>query len=479
MEYYIAQKIDVLMKEAEAQPLDTYTGDIMAIKNDPQRLTQYIEYLLNTETSILSCQRRLGELLNEENLIQSKINSNLSDIKKQLPIQLQKQLNDSIASLNAIEIRKKNLPYIEKALENSVKKELIEKKASVLKKKYAHLTPPISPEPLATKEIIKPTLPVLKKIPLLISKKNRDSIKQENDLLMSEYQKAKAQYDEEQYRYTQAIKQYDQKIKQYDQEMSLYLEEKKQYDAELKRIELTLTDEEIRHEVKTRFEQQQVVIQKHYVEAKAKYDEAKAEYDHFISASQNSSNHALLVVRDEIQEATALLKKTVKTKNELYALNIVFGKYRNFVALCSFYEYLLSGRCSSLEGTGGAYNIYESEIRANRIISRLSDIISSLGQIQENQYLAYEKLQNIDSELEILNNKTDKALSALKNIGDYASSIYSKASSIADSSKATALYSSNIAQNTAVTAYNTARTAYYTQKNAELTNALGYLIALK
>ncbi len=475
MENYIAQIIDVLMKEAEAQPLDTYTGDIMAIKNDPQRLTQYIEYLLNMETSILSCQRRLGELLNEENLIQSKIiniSSNSSDIKKQLPIQLQKQLNDSIASLNAIEIRKKNLPYIEKALENSVKKELIEKKTSVLKKKYAHLTPPISPEPLATKEIIKPTLPVLKKIPLLISKKNRDSIKQENDLLMSEYQKAKAQYDEEQYRYTQAIKQYDQK-------MSLYLEEKKQYDAELKRIELTLTDEEIRHEVKTKIEQQQVVIQKHYVEAKAKYDEAKAECDHFISASRNSSNHALLVVRDEIQEATALLKKTVKTKNELYALNIVFGKYRNFVALCSFYEYLLSGRCSSLEGTGGAYNIYESEIRANRIISRLSDIISSLGQIQENQDLAYEKLQNIDSELEILNNKTDKALSALKNIGDYASSIYSKASSIADSSKATALYSSNIAQNTAVTAYNTARTAYYTQKNAELTNALGYLIALK
>ena len=35
-----------------------------------------------------------------------------------------------------------------------------------------------------------------------------------------------------------------------------------------------------------------------------------------------------------------------------------------------------------------------------------------------------------------------------------------------------------IKESSAVTAYNTARAAYYAQKNAELTNALGYLVAL-
>ena len=40
-------------------------------------------------------------------------------------------------------------------------------------------------------------------------------------------------------------------------------------------------------------------------------------------------------------------------------------------------------------------------------------------------------------------------------------------------------YMSKIADNTEVIAYNTEKTAYYAKKNAELTNALGFLVALK
>ena len=48
------------------------------------------------------------------------------------------------------------------------------------------------------------------------------------------------------------------------------------------------------------------------------------------------------------------------------------------IAIASFYEYLMAGRCTSLEGTGGAYNLYENEIRMNQIISQLDTVITSL-----------------------------------------------------------------------------------------------------
>ena len=61
----------------------------------------------------------------------------------------------------------------------------------------------------------------------------------------------------------------------------------------------------------------------------------------------------------KITEAEELLKKTFATRNDLYAYDVIFGKYRDVVALSSFYEYLMSGRCTSLVGATGAYNIYE------------------------------------------------------------------------------------------------------------------------
>lgn len=75
-----------------------------------------------------------------------------------------------------------------------------------------------------------------------------------------------------------------------------------------------------------------------------------------------------------------------------YAENIVFAKYRNLVAISTFEEYLMSGRCETLEGANGAYNLYEMELRQNVIINQLSSIISNLEQIRNNQYTLYQEL---------------------------------------------------------------------------------------
>lgn len=164
------------------------------------------------------------------------------------------------------------------------------------------------------------------------------------------------------------------------------------------------------------------------------------------------------ILDQEIAAAEELLQKTYAARNELYAYDIVFDKYRNPVALSSFYEYLMSGRCSALEGADGAYNIYESEIRANRVIAQLDAVVSSLEDIKHNQYMMYQEMCRTNSLLENLNSTMDQALTSIQGIE-------------ANTTK--------IAENSAVIAHNSAVTAYYSKVNAELTNALGFMVALK
>ena len=171
------------------------------------------------------------------------------------------------------------------------------------------------------------------------------------------------------------------------------------------------------------------------------------------------------VLSKEILEAEALLSKLLAARNELYAYDIIFGKYRDVVALSSFYEYLMAGRCTALEGADGAYNIYEGEIRANRIIAQLDTVISTLEDIKQNQYLMYQELRNINATLTVLNSTMSKALTSIRNIEANTASMNG--------------YMEHISKNSDVIAHNTAATAYYSKVNLELTNALGFMVALK
>lgn len=202
--------------------------------------------------------------------------------------------------------------------------------------------------------------------------------------------------------------------------------------------------------------------------AKAALDEAEAGLDGKIKeleARPVPAKAVKEVLDKEIAEAEELLKKTFAARNELYAYDIIFGKYRNAVALSSFYEYLMSGRCTSLEGADGAYNIYESEIRANRVIAQLDTVISSLEDIKQNQYMMYEELCSIHSSLDSLNYTMDAALKSIRGIEANTNHMSE--------------YMEHISQNSDVIAHNTAVTAHYSKVNAQLTNALGYMVAFK
>lgn len=171
------------------------------------------------------------------------------------------------------------------------------------------------------------------------------------------------------------------------------------------------------------------------------------------------------MINNEIEQAEGLLKRIYQTRNQLYSANIVFGKYRDLVALATFYEYLMAGRCAELEGRDGAYNLYESEIRANLIISKLTDIEKSLKKIEQSQYMICSQLSEMNRTLDRINDTMGAAYTAIMDIRT--------------NSKDMKEYMAHIAQNTKVMAHNTAVTAYYSKINAELTNALGFMVALK
>jgi hypothetical protein len=101
----------------------------------------------------------------------------------------------------------------------------------------------------------------------------------------------------------------------------------------------------------------------------------------------------------ELKKVDQLIIETQSTLDTLYSLDIIFVKYRHFVAVASFCEYIQSGRCDSLEGASGAYNLYESELRQNVIIGQLSAVIKGLAQIRDAQYMLYEAINESNNVL--------------------------------------------------------------------------------
>ena len=193
--------------------------------------------------------------------------------------------------------------------------------------------------------------------------------------------------------------------------------------------------------------------QKHLESEKVKFTD---DIDNqLLSSPTQQVNNTLL---QEISEVKETLQKLYDTKYQLESLEIVYPKYLDFIALTTISEYLATGRCTVLTGADGAYNLYESEIRANRIIAQLDQVIDSLEQIKANQYKTYSLLKEVGDNISDISKKMDSAITALNNIQDH---------------------TKRIEENSAMIAYNTAKTAHYMKINNQLTNAIGFLIALK
>lgn len=124
------------------------------------------------------------------------------------------------------------------------------------------------------------------------------------------------------------------------------------------------------------------------------------------------------VLKQELQILDRSIQQTEQTLTRYYDKDIIFLKYRELVAVSSFYEYMASGRCSTLEGHEGAYNIFEMESRQDLILRKLDDIITRLDRIEENQYMLYTAIQNSNQETNRMLTELNRTAQSIESNGN-------------------------------------------------------------
>lgn len=130
-------------------------------------------------------------------------------------------------------------------------------------------------------------------------------------------------------------------------------------------------------------------------EHEKKCEAVKRKYEQeFRDAMAHNDNADLIdaAVAESQQTIAEEIRKLDETLSGIYGLNIVYPKYHNLVAFASFHEYLQSGRCETLEGTQGAYDIFEREVRADAMVRQLKSLNAGLLQIGENQHKLYAEI---------------------------------------------------------------------------------------
>lgn len=206
----------------------------------------------------------------------------------------------------------------------------------------------------------------------------------------------------------------------------------------------------------SRYEKAELAVAEREKEIEKENERNAKEYDQITDAIKKQ--HKVTV--SEVCKLSTPVAEAKNTLDKLYAADIIYPKYRNMVAMCTIYEYFESGRCDCLEGPNGAYNIFESELRQNIIISKLDQVIENLQYIQQNQFLLYKKLDSIDKKVSSMNNKlhtlidtTTASLKYTKDIKQSTEKIQKSSENIALTSAISAQYSEIAAKNTEVLKY--------------------------
>lgn len=123
-----------------------------------------------------------------------------------------------------------------------------------------------------------------------------------------------------------------------------------------------------------------------------------------------------LIVKNSADKLSSAVEKTERELEILYAENFIYPKYRNIVAVSSIYEYLDSGRCNQLEGADGAYNLFELEVRLDKIITKMDIIISRLEQIMTSQFYLYTAIKDLNTKIDDVSSNIIKSTEKLDEI---------------------------------------------------------------
>lgn len=185
-----------------------------------------------------------------------------------------------------------------------------------------------------------------------------------------------------------------------------------------------------------------------------KYNEQKENYNNACkTANAELLEEYTALMRERVNAISgslskneAQLKEAQATLEQLYAMNILHPKYRNFIAVSMLLEYFETERCDSLTGANGAYNLYESELRQNLIILKLDEIMERIDKLQATMY-------NCCTALRTLNQQMDKVQQQLGSISVTMDQQLAIQQQTLQLSAATAMYSAATAANTEALKY--------------------------
>lgn len=353
---------DIISKAEKTHTFKDTDFDADKVRNDKKKLIEYIKNIIGHDTAILSLKERYNSLYKaRKDLV--------------MPVEVEKFLME-----DRLDERRKELQEAKAKYEDKIKN----KPVFSLKVKVSKPTAPNKP----TFDLKEPVEPDYKK-PGIFNKKR---VLEENEKLKANFEKEKLHYEEQYSIFLDRKNKYDEALKVYESEMKICEEEERrlnreQYDEDLRKYEVN---------------KKEWLLEINKISTQQDKLNGKKEDSYKELLEKNETYQSFQKLEYEMEYITSLIEKNIEARNRLYSYGIIFGKYRNYIPMISFCDYLQSGRCDCLTGPNGAYNLFEQESRADLIIYKLDQAIDSLEQIKTSQYYLYAELRKMNQELEAI-----------------------------------------------------------------------------
>lgn len=124
-----------------------------------------------------------------------------------------------------------------------------------------------------------------------------------------------------------------------------------------------------------------------------KAQEDEAENDWVVNVIEES------VISKEQDEIHKQLQIAQSNLNQIYSLNVLPTKYRNLNAVATFYEYLVTGRCNTIQGHGGIYDTYEVERIQIEQLRQQMQMNATLSRMEDNQRMICQEMRQANQTL--------------------------------------------------------------------------------
>lgn len=419
--------------------------------NNQVDIPSYLKVLVDISQNIMMLERWLGFLIDQ------KITPDTLDVYKQAVNEIAEYDQDSGYKSLMIKIDNisNQIQQLKEQREEVEDIQLSDKELGEIIIQHGYEIPqkPIEPEKPVLETVnksalVEPSKPIIKKAGFF----NKKKVEQENAEAQTVYEAKFKKYKEELEKHSKN----EEKNKEYQILQNEYLEQQKQYDHNMKQI-YDAIDPIIIEKTKEK-------IQKKKTEIESKIQRLEDDHKILLSEINNSmetgaiankvwdTGHSYAALKRkqeligaEIEEVKENLRIQYNSLNNVLEPEIIFPKYNNAVAWSTMYEYFLTGRVTELTGPNGAYNLYESELRANIIISKMDVIINQLDAIRENQYVLYNVINKINTKLDTISRGVGDVIELMDKTN-------SKLEQIADSNKAIQYLSEKTAMYSEITA---------------------------